>query len=289
MRFLVLHGGPGLNSFAERAVLGPLFAAAGHEAYFWNEPSALRPGGDPFESGGAFEHWLDSADRALLACTASAPVSLIAHSGGALAAIELARRHPDHLSALVLVAPSADPFVAFRNVVHVAHRCAVDAGLPVAAQFADCAARTRRVLDEPMRLAFETVLANALLGPLFSHYWVDQDRFRSALAAQAQPEAQFDVASFFAVLEDLGNRWPSFKSPQPVTTPTLVLFADQDPVTKSEEQADAVSAEIPHARIEIIDRCGHFIHLEQPDRFLETVVNWRRQTTDPPPLVARPR
>ena len=46
MRFVFLHGGPGFNSFAEQAILGPIFHSYGREIVFWNEPSRLRPGGE---------------------------------------------------------------------------------------------------------------------------------------------------------------------------------------------------------------------------------------------------
>lgn len=38
-----LNGGPGFNSEAERKILTPYFDSKGHEAFFWNEPSQLRP------------------------------------------------------------------------------------------------------------------------------------------------------------------------------------------------------------------------------------------------------
>ena len=284
MDFLVLHGGPGLNSYPEHAILGPHFEAAGHRAHFWNEPSRLRPNGDPFHREGAFENWIASAERLLVARAGPEPVALIAHSVATVAAIELARRHPLRLSSLVLVSPCTCVLTSLRNILVLAHQCAADEGSAVASRLAECVGQSRAILDDAMRQAFDLILENPrLLVQMFSRYWVDQGRFRTALAAQACTEAQFDPESFFSVLEDLRDRGSSVTSQAPVKTPTLALFAEDDPVCKAADQVRTVQSEAPNNRIENVKRCGHFLHLEQPAAFVQRALDWALSAAARPP------
>ncbi len=277
MRFVFLHGGPGLNSFAEQVILGPSISAAGHETTFWNEPSINRPDGDPFNIHGAFEHWIASAERAFLAAAATEPVCVLAHSFSYSAACELARRYPERIAGLVLIAPAAKPSLSFKNVLKVAQGLASQETVTM---FDDCVSRTCALLDAPMRRGFELILGQpALLNGLFTSYWVNRERFRAWLSTQTSTKAQFDVASFLSVLDDYCARADTLRSARSVSTRTLVFFARQDPVVMMTEQAPAVQADIPHAQIELIDDCGHFIHLERPQDWVRRVLEWSSATT----------
>jgi pimeloyl-ACP methyl ester carboxylesterase len=127
MTLVFLHGGPGFNSFAEQVMLGPLFRAACHEIVFWHEPSKNRPQGDAFDEADAFECWLASAERCVVTAARSAPVHLIAHSMGMHAAAEIVRRHPGCVTSLVIIAPAADAFITFKNVLRLAYEDLIDA------------------------------------------------------------------------------------------------------------------------------------------------------------------
>ena len=279
MRFVFLHGGPGFNSFAEQAILGPVVQARGHEIAFWNEPSGLRPEGDPFEVDGAFERWLASAERFMLRSASSGPVHLIAHSCSVHAAIEIARRHPASLAGLVLVAPGLDMFTCYTNVLRLGQEDLSDTLPAVASSLGDCLGRTRHVLDEAMREGVLLVLRDERL---FTHYWADADQFRASMAAQARPDGQFDLDSFLSVLTDFGQRGPTLLSNAPVTTPTLVLFATADRVTTAAEQRPVVQAAIPHADIRVLDHCSHYLHLDRPDDFVDLIERWAEPVISTP-------
>ena len=51
-----------------------------------------------------------------------------------------------------------------------------------------------------------------------------------------------------------------------IDIPTLILWGHQDKIFPA-EYATAFSQLIPHAQIEIIDRCGHAPHMDRPDEF----------------------
>jgi pimeloyl-ACP methyl ester carboxylesterase len=271
MRFVFLHGGPGFNSVAEQAILGPLFHAAGHEIVFWNEPSRLRSDGDPFQAADAYTRWLESAERCVLRSAAPEPVHLIAHSFAPHAAVEIARRHAHRLASLTLVAPSANLLATYRNVLELASEDLREVKPDVAAAIEACHARTRMILDEAMR---EGILLALQDERLFTHYFVNAEQLQAVAAAQARPEAQFDVESMLAVLADFGTHGPSIAPTPPVTTPCLILFAVQDVVSPSDEHQAMVLAAIPGAHIVTMDGCSHYPHLDRPQPFVDVVVGW---------------
>jgi pimeloyl-ACP methyl ester carboxylesterase len=269
--FVFLHGGPGFNSFAERAILGPLFADANLQVVFWNEPSRLRPDGEPFHAETAFEHWLASARRCVMTAWEGALVHLIAHSCTIHPAVAIARDHPERVRSLILVAPSADNLTTFRNVLRLAHADLVGVKPEPAATVADSLERTRRLMDEAMR---EGMLAAVNDDRLFTHYFVNEDRLRAMLATWSRPEAQFDLESFLSVLSDFGNRGGTLLPGAALSTPTLALFGAQDPVTPAAEHAALLRNVIPDVHVEIAEGCSHYVHLEQPQRFVDRVIDW---------------
>lgn len=273
MKFVFLHGGPGFNSLAEQAILGPIFHSLGHEATFWNEPSRLRIGGDPFVADGAFERWYASAERSVLNAAGSGSVHVLAHSFTVHAAMEIARRHKAALSSLTLVAPAADPFKTYRRVLELAHEDLAATKPDVAAAIAESLERTRGVMDAAMHAGMLNVLQDVRL---FTHYWADPGQMAAAMAASHGSEGQFDVDSFFAVLSDFAACGHDLPSGDRVTVPTLVLFGALDPITPIGEQRAAVETAVPDARVETIDGCSHYLHLDRPQFFLERVVRWAR-------------
>lgn len=271
MRFLFLHGGPGLNNFAASALLRPLFDRLGHATCFWHEPSRLRPDGDSFNPVDACRHWLASAGRALASLSAAGPASIVAHSFAFDAATELARRHPTGVSHLVLIAPTADPFTSFTNDLRLAQRDLATDMPDIANALGACITSTRTFMDGPMREGFGLAIHDP---HLFTHFWADPVQFAASMAAHTAPEAQFDFESFVAVSEDYAQNWTRIRSKAPLTAPTLALFGGRDPVTPLSEQEACLLAEVPHATIETFGDAGHFLHLDRPRRFVETVLKW---------------
>lgn len=271
MTFVFLHGGPGFNSFAEEAMLGPLFHAAGDDIVFWNEPSRLRPDGEPFEAAGAFERWLTSAERIVLRAAGSRPVHVIAHSIAVHAALEISRRHPGRVASLVLVAPAADAFATYTNVLRLARDDLATVQPDIALAIAGDLARTRTVLDAAMCDGMMNVLHD---DQLLEHYWADRRQFEASIAAQSKPGGQFDADAFFAVLTDFGERRAALLSDAPVTVPALVLFGAQDRIAPFQQQRDATEAAVRGVRMEVIDGCSHYVHLDRPQHFVGIAGEW---------------
>lgn len=61
--------------------------------------------------------------------------------------------------------------------------------------------------------------------------------------------------------------------------PTLIVWGDQDPIIPLRHGIDAHEA-IPGSRLEILEGCGHFPHVEEPLRFVEVLTDFMA-TTEP--------
>jgi len=58
-----------------------------------------------------------------------------------------------------------------------------------------------------------------------------------------------------------------------IACPTLVACGDADALTPLEHAVEIAGA-IPGARLEVIERCGHLMTLEQPDRVNALLLDW---------------
>lgn len=68
--------------------------------------------------------------------------------------------------------------------------------------------------------------------------------------------------------------------------PTALIWGERDGLF-SVEGARAMAAALPHVHLEVIPGCGHAVHLECPDRLVEAIQRFRRDTSaQPVPLRA---
>jgi len=64
--------------------------------------------------------------------------------------------------------------------------------------------------------------------------------------------------------------------------PTLIMWGANDPIIPVQHAYDAHEA-IPGSRLEILEHSGHFPHVEEPERFVEILLDFMA-TTDPAPV-----
>jgi len=174
---------------------------------------------------------------------------LIGHSMGGKVAQLIASRRPAGLRGVVLVAPAPAKPVAVPDDVR--------------AQMA--AAYLSR---EAIIATLDGVLRHATLSEELREQVV-----QDSLAGSSEAKREW-VES--AILEDVSADLAQ------IDVPVLVVAGRQDRVEPIEVLESHVLAEIPGARIEVIDECGHLIPLEKPDvlsdriaAFVDTVITAR--------------
>lgn len=66
--------------------------------------------------------------------------------------------------------------------------------------------------------------------------------------------------------------------------PTLIVWGDEDGIIPV-DHAHAAHQAIPHSRLEILEGCGHFPHVQEPDRLADVIRDFVEATDPLPPAV----
>jgi pimeloyl-ACP methyl ester carboxylesterase len=166
---------------------------------------------------------------------------VVGSSLGGKIALELACWYPSFVRALVLSAPAGEYARGLRPF-----------------------GKAIQALSRPqiMRLALDRALEQSFFERLHRGHVVRQRILESRLAADDFPEFARAVArSVGGVLA---------ADPQPlarITQPTLAIWGREDRIVPMRRSDDLVRA-LPHARLRVIDQCGHIAMLEQPAEFI---------------------
>ena len=244
---LIAHGGPGVHHGLYRT-LDPLGTT--NRLVYWDHRGHGRSGPLP---AGSLDMQLFADDAIRLADTLGLEsFALFGHSFGGWVAQELALRHPDRVSALVLAATTPGQIGATESADD-------DQGPPPPAEVVDLMSRRPTT-------AVELGQIYAALAPHFLR-GADPGPFLAALEPELlSPESMLRVFDALAT-------WSSVDRLHQVRCPTLVLAGQHD-VFCSPPQLVRIASRIPGARHVVFEHSGHFMWLEEPDRFFGLVSDW---------------
>lgn len=170
---------------------------------------------------------------------------LVGHSLGASVALTLAARRPDRVRRLVACSPAAAPD-AYLEAVFDFWTALAESALP------DHAVHLGLVLNAFGRGAFENGTVRAIVREMDRH-----PMDRATIRRYIECDRRLDLN-------------PVMRS---IAAAALVVVGSQDALT-GVEQARAVSASVPGARLEVIDYAGHSPHLETPMAFTRIVTSF---------------
>ncbi len=172
------------------------------------------------------------------------PLVSIGHSMGGYLALECARRLPQMLRGLVLVATKAGP-----DTPEVAAR--------------------RRATAEKVRAEGVKAIVEAMAPKMYAAGTHDATMKEHVRALMASASAEGVIAALLGMAE----RPDSTPMLGTIGVPTLVVTGAEDtliPPAESEKLARA----IPGARLNVIPRAGHFVACEQPEAFNRALREW---------------
>ena len=69
------------------------------------------------------------------------------------------------------------------------------------------------------------------------------------------------------------KNWRGYENLKNINNQTLIIWGYRD-ASYNFEQVDTLNKNIPSSRLEIFKGCCHNVHLEQPQKFNETVNNF---------------
>lgn len=260
---LFLHGGPGYNSHSFAVLAGPRLER-GLRMIYLDQRGCGRS-----ERPWTGQYSLDTlvADIEALRMALGVPqISVIGHSFGGTLALEYTAAHPDRVERLVLVSAAADlPAACHARVTWLA------AHFPADLERARAAAATSAAAQD-CALAFSTLSGrafvaynNAVMFP-DSLLRVRQDSVDAAGGLR-------NTGELARALFDGGLLTYRFSHPAQLTMPVLVLAGRGDSAIGLEPQR-ALAGMLSNARFEEYERGGHFLYLDDPDRFARDVITF---------------
>ena len=244
---LIAHGGPGLHHGLYRT-LDPL--STDHRLVYWDHRGHGRS--DPLPDGPVSMSLFADDAVAVADRLGIDTFAVFGHSFGGWVAQELALRHPERVSALILAATTPGQLGATESADD-------DQGPPPPAELTDLLARRPATAAQLVELYSD----------LAPHYFADGDP--TALLAALSPEL-VSAASMARVFEALG-RWSAVDRLREIACPTLVLAGRHD-VFCSPQQLARIARRIRGADHVTFEHSGHFMWLEEADRFFPLVLDW---------------
>jgi proline iminopeptidase len=247
---LVAHGGPGLHHGLYRS----LDALATHHRFvYWDHRGHGRSGALP---PGLVSMDLFADDAARLADHLGIDrFAVLGHSFGGWVAQELALRHPDRVSALVVAATTPGQLGATESDDE-------DQGAPPPPEVVELLSRVPETNDD-------LVETYTRLAP---HFMRSAD---PALLVDALDPSLVSADSMHRVFDAL-SRWSAVDRLGAIRCPTLVLAGRHD-VFCSPEQLERIARRVPGATHVMFEHSGHFMWLEEPDAFFPLVRDWLRE------------
>ena len=172
------------------------------------------------------------------------PVVLAGHSMGGYVALAFARRHPDLLRGLVLIATRSGP-----------DSPEVAAGRGAAAEKVN-SSNIEGMVDG---------MVPKMLAPV--------NRNSESLAAIRGFMMSSSRDGVIGALLGMANRPDSTPGLSGISVPTLVVTGADDEVIPPEE-SEALAAAIPGARLRVLPDAGHMVAWEQPEAFARELRDW---------------
>lgn len=217
----------------------------------------VHPRGTPLSGGLSRGWWTDADDVvSVLDGLGLTSADILAHSAGTRLALATATRFPDRVRSMALVTPPASWLT---GTAHDRAELAVDRSDPAVAEaIRSMAEDDAPDSEEEFRVAF---LRQA---PASYARWtaLEQAHARVGAVSLASASAWFQGIPEDAVSRILATRMP----------PTVVIGGDRDLVTGVRPVLDYAAA--LGADAELIEECGHYPWVEQPDAFRAVLGAW---------------
>lgn len=241
---LLIHGsGPGVTAWANWRLVLPRLATA-HRVIAPDMAgfgyTSTRPGATH-----DIDLWVGQL-IALLDALGLDRVAVVGNSFGGAIALHLATRHPERVSRIVLMGTVGVPFK-------------MTPGLEKVWGYEPSISEMKELLGI---FAYNQDIATDELAEL---------RYRASTRAGVHER-------FAALFPAPRQRWIDFLAVEPgklraIDQPTLVIHGRDDQVIPL-ETSQKLSSLIRHARLEVIDCCGHWVQIEYPDRFANLLIEF---------------
>ena len=187
-------------------------------------------------------------------------ITLLGHSWGGMLAMNYAAIHPDEIDKLILVS-SGSPDLSFYNffVDNLHSKLSEDDQYSSQALLRLFGQAEKGIEANQVFLEYQNLLTKA--------YFYDKSKAKGIGILTAE---DFNVAAFNLIFNAMykGN-WDIKQKLGGINIHTLIIHGRQDPVGM--ETPHLINQTIKGSKLSIIEKCGHFPWIEQPDIFFKTI------------------
>jgi len=216
----------------------------------------LHPRGTPLSGGLSRGWWADADDVVALADALGAlKVDVLAHSAGTRLALAFAARFPHRVRSLALVTP---PAAWLTGTPHDGDSVVVDRTDSVITEALAALTQEDPDTEESFSHSFRRQ------APATYAHWTEVERNHANVGPVSLTAA---VAWFNDIPADAGARIQ-----EAVLPPTLVIGGDRDYLTGLQPVVDY--AAMLGGDLSLIEDCGHYPWIEQPEKFLRITGGW---------------
>ncbi|HEV2852005.1 MAG TPA: alpha/beta hydrolase [Thermoanaerobaculia bacterium] len=260
---IVLHGGPGLDHTEMLPQYEKL--AKDFRLLFYDQRACGK-------SGGSFDAKTINADTyvedldGIRKAFGIEKANILGYSWGGLLAMFYAIKHPEGVGKLILVDSAPASFADFEDFGKVLAQRRSD----------DEKKQLGKIRSSPEYMAGDPKAVTASLRLGFRAYCFDPDRAKEITLdfTAKSAKAFIEVGNLF----DMTLFKPGYDihaKLKAVSCPTLVVHGDTDPIQP--KFLKAVSDEIKGSQFVLLDKCGHFSHIEQPDKLFAAIGEFVRK------------
>lgn len=201
--------------------------------------------------------------------------SLLSHSFGGYLAVLYANLYPESIELMIYECPSFDFALSERSMLRAAAREFVKLEMPVLAEEYFNALKEITDYKEINRL-----LTDALkeLGRNYNNFmWFGNDKFIIEKIAKTNKDGgklwRRSTNTRIKLLEDWRVYNDVFTELSNIKKPSLLLMGKYDPIT-CEVQIEEFMNRVQDKEVVTFDFSGHFIRIEEPDKYCEVITNY---------------
>jgi proline iminopeptidase len=259
--FVVLHGGPDFN---HHYLLPEMDRLAGtFRLIYYDQRGRGRSSGDVVPEDVTIESEVDDLDR-LRVKLGLDTMALLGHSWGCIVALEYAARHPERVDRLIVMNSAPASYADRQRFLE--HRQATESD---ALSRMRAIASTREFVDGDVGTEAEYYRIH------YGRAFARPEHIEPVVARLRVHFTASDIVKARAIEHRLYEQtWlrPDYDVPARLrrfASPTLVIHGAEDfvPVACSRTIAGA----LPNARLVVLEDCGHFSYLEQPEAVLRSI------------------
>lgn len=252
MKYIYLHGGPGLNSFAEETILSAKYAKNGLDVDFWNEPKNLK-------TNSPYQEILTNLVDFVTAY--KEPVIIIAHSWGSRTLIDTLPLLESNVHAACLLSPAIEFMSADRRI------CNFALSLLTEDQVA-----SKNKIEEFLKSKndkFDNLREEALLAAFSSNYFIHNfvqtssfEKYFSYLTQENsfRLEEMLKIRRSMPLTPKTPNKLSSIKA--------SVIFGCKDPIFKKSTEEKIIRENFQNLEIIEMEGVSHYPHIESPEKVI---------------------